>query len=248
MEFLVIGSIVGLIMGLTGAGGAMISIPLFTTLLLLPLKEATVLSLVAVLVGTAPNLIKGLKKVHWPTALLISASGVVTNYLSTPIKAFTSDITIAVLLGLIGIFSIINVWKNKSSIPEESKKGHELLKGILIGLIVGLTTTLTGLGGGVLLMPLLMSFYGKSYQQAMPLSLASIFFISLSSLLFQIKSLSQNITTTEILMLSIGAIIAFFVLEKLVKSLNEVQINLLRKTTFTLLTAGAVTKIILHVI
>jgi uncharacterized membrane protein YfcA len=111
-----------------------------------------------------------------------------------------------------------------------------------------LTTTLTGLGGGVLLMPLLMSFYGKSYQQAMPLSLASIFFISLSSLLFQIKSLSQNITTTEILMLSIGAIIAFFVLEKLVKSLNEVQINLLRKTTFTLLTAGAVTKIILHVI
>lgn len=248
MEFLIIGSIVGLIMGLTGAGGAMISIPLFTTLLLLPLKEATVLSLVAVLVGTAPNLLKSLFKVHWPAALIISGSGVLTNYFSTPLKALTSDLIIAVLLGLIGAFSIYNIWKKKS--PESQKKEirHEFMKGIFIGIIVGLTTTLTGLGGGVLLMPLLMNVYGKSYEQSMPLSLASIFFISLSSLIFQLKSLPQVITRFEILMITLGAIIAFFILEKMITLLNETQINVLRKTTFTLLTVGAVIKIIWHVI
>ena len=248
MEFLIIGSTVGLIMGLTGAGGAMISIPLFTTLLALPLKEATVLSLVAVLVGTAPNLIKGLKKVHWSAALIISASGVVTNYFSTPLKVLASDLVIAILLGLIGVFSIFNVWKKKSQKNSSEKGGRELPKGMLIGVIVGITTTLTGLGGGVLLMPLLMNLYGKSYEEAMPLSLASIFFISLSSLFFQIKSLPQNISSFEIMMITSGAIIAFFILERLVKLLNETQLNLIRKTTFTLLTAGAVTKIIWQVI
>ena len=248
MEFLIIGSTVGLIMGLTGAGGAMISIPLFTTLLALPLKEATVLSLVAVLVGTAPNLIKGLKKVHWSAALIISVSGVVTNYFSTPLKSLASDVIIAILLGIIGVFSILNVWKKKNQKKSGQKTNGELPKGILIGVIVGITTTLTGLGGGVLLMPLLMGLYQKSYEEAMPLSLASIFFISLSSLIFQINSLPQKISSIEILMISFGAIIAFFILERLVKLLNEVQLNLVRKTTFTLLTAGAITKIIWHVI
>lgn len=248
MEFLLIGSIVGLIMGLTGAGGAMISIPLFTTLLSLPLKEATVLSLVAVLVGTAPNLLKSLLKVHWPSALIISAAGILANYFSTPLKALASDLIIALLLGLIGAFSIYNIWKKKSLENQNKKIRHELMKGIMIGIIVGLTTTLTGLGGGVLLMPLLMNVYGKSYEQAMPLSLASIFFISLSSLLFQLNSLPKALTSFEILMITLGAVFAFFVLEKIVKLLNETQINIIRKTTFTLLTVGAVTKIIWHVI
>ena len=56
MSNILIGVIVGLIMGLTGAGGALISIPLFLSLMNVSLKEATVLSLIAVMLGSLINL------------------------------------------------------------------------------------------------------------------------------------------------------------------------------------------------
>ena len=55
MNYLAIGSVIGLVMGLTGSGGALVAIPLFMYVLELGLKEASVLSLVAVRLASSFN-------------------------------------------------------------------------------------------------------------------------------------------------------------------------------------------------
>lgn len=46
------GSIIGIVMGLTGAGGALVAIPLFMTVLRMELKSAAVYSLVTVVIAS----------------------------------------------------------------------------------------------------------------------------------------------------------------------------------------------------
>src|SRR5690606_28602907 len=109
--------IVGIVVGLTGAGGALISIPLFLLLLGATLKEATVLSLVAVIIGTSINLTGQLKRVDSKIAIPLSLAGIVANYGTSFLKPLTPDLVVAGLLILIAVYSLWSVW----SIKEDSQ-------------------------------------------------------------------------------------------------------------------------------
>ena len=91
MAYLFIGLIVGLIMGITGAGGAIISIPLFQLSMNATLKEATVLSLFTVLLGTGSNLLNRLSDVKWKLAFGLFFSGTIANFLTLPLKTLIPD-------------------------------------------------------------------------------------------------------------------------------------------------------------
>lgn len=246
MEYALIGLIVGLIMGLTGAGGALISIPLFINLTGASLKEATLLSLLAVLFGTSISLYKQFSKVSWKIVIGFSMAGLVANYLSLPLKIITPDFVIAMILLLIGGFSIYSVWKKKNYQSTDTR--HFVLKIILIGAFLGVLTTLTGLGGGVLLVPILLMFFGKSYEQALPTSLATIFIISLSSLVLQFESSGLILRPSDLTGIGIGAIISFLGLKLLLKHVHADKIDIIRRYTFTLVTVYAVGSVIVKTI
>ena len=204
MIYTTIGLIVGLIMGLTGGGGAMISIPLFISLLDTSLKDATVLSLVAVVFGTAVNLFGQISKVNRRIAISLSGAGAVTNYLSLPLKSETSEIVIASLLSVIGIYSIASVWGRSNVSSKVAEDTKVVFKALLAGAFLGLITTLTGLGGGVFLVPVLIKFFGKSYQEALPTSLATILLISMTSFIFQSKTALSLISFSQLAMIGGG--------------------------------------------
>lgn len=234
-------------MGLTGAGGALISIPLFINLLTLTLKEATVLSLIAVLLGTSINLFGQYTKVNTKIALPLTVAGILSNATTLFLKPMTPDLIVAILLILVACYSLWSIWiKNKSYAPIENKPS--LFKALVAGILLGTLTTLTGLGGGVVLVPLLIRFFGKSYQEALPTSLAAVLIISLSSFLLQAKGVLELISLEQIFFMALGTVIAYFSLWLGLSKMKDATIELLRKIVFSLVTLYSVTSVINKVI
>lgn len=244
MTYVGIGLIVGIIMGLTGAGGALISIPLFITFLGASLKEATILSLVAVVFGTSVNLLSQLSKVDKKIAFFLGLSGITANYGTLFLKQLTPDLVVAGLLTLIAGYSLWSVWSFKKETLSKSSEGV-VLKALVAGTLLGVLTTLTGLGGGVVLVPILIKLFGRNYDQALPTSLATIFLISVSSFIFQSETAFQLISLYQLAYLGAGALIAFFLLKVLLKRLEESNIEKIRKAVFSIVTVYSAVSVII---
>ncbi len=238
-----IGILVGLVMGVTGAGGAIISIPLFQLLVNSSLKEATVLSLLAVLFGTATNLIGKLTRVNWRLGLGLALSGTGANFATLGLKQYVPDLVIICSLIGIGIFSILNVWKTRQS--SDSSEGRQSFTKILItGILLGIITTFTGLGGGVLLIPVFLNVFHLNYEDAIPTSLITIFLVSSSALLFQRDTALGLINITQVLSLGTGAVLAFLCLKIILKGFSAANVLKLRKVLFTLVTLASLAGVI----
>lgn len=235
MIFGIIGVIVGFIMGLTGAGGALISIPLFMTLANVSLKDATLLSLVTVAFTSGVNLSGNQNKIHYKIILYFILSGSFFNFASLKLKESLSDLMIAAILTLVGVYSLWSVWK-----PLSTKKNVTLEPSsfglIVTGSVMGVLTTLTGLGGGVILIPVLMHWFKKSYEEALPTSLATVFSLSLVSLAFQSSRLVTLIDLEKVFFLASGSLASLFGLRYVLKNFPEQVLLLLRKVVFTLIT------------
>jgi uncharacterized membrane protein YfcA len=239
-----IGLTVGLIMGLTGAGGALISIPLFISLTNASLKEATVLSLFAVMLGTLVNLYGQKFQTDKKIVFGIVLFGAVANFVSLPLKALIPDIFIAILLALIGALSIASVWIKRIE-QDTNTSTHHYLKIAFTGILLGVITTLTGLGGGVILVPILIRVFGKKYEEALPTSLMAIFFISLISFLLQIQMGLSLITIPDLSLIAVGVVLAFFILRIVIRRLDQAKLEILRKLIFSAVTLYSVVSVLL---
>lgn len=225
----------------------MISIPLFLTFLSLSLKEATVLSLVAVAFGTIVNLVGQLSKVNKQTAILLSLSGIIANYGSLFLKPLISDFVVAGLLTMIASYSLWSVWSSQISRPPKMKTEHIILKSVISGILLGVLTSLTGLGGGVILVPILIKFFGRSYSEALPTSLATILLISASSFIFQSQKAFQLISLIQLASLWAGTLVAFFLLKILMGRLETTKIDIIRKLVFSVITVYSTVSVITKV-
>jgi uncharacterized protein len=233
MHYLAIGLLVGLTMGLTGAGGALISIPLFMGLANVTLKEATVLSLIAVVTGTGLNMFAQTKKADKQITIIFFIAGSVINYASLPLKKILPEAAIAALLLLIGLYSLISIWNNKMLSQEKRCEEKRFGVMIAIGGLIGFVTALTGLGGGVLLIPLLMRFFALSYPDALPTSLMTIFLISLLSLVLQRDAFNSVISFHEVAYILGGSIGSLSILKFMTRKIAAGKLDLLRKFVFT---------------
>lgn len=229
--YMMIGLTVGLIMGLTGAGGALISIPLLIGLLGLTLKKATILSLAIVIISTLINLIGVRPRLNLRLILILAAGGGIGNVLTLPLKNLVPDYFVAVLIIAIAIYSLIGVWNERYEIGKINLR-QSLVKSIIIGLTLGMITTLTGLGGGVLLMPILIRFYGMNYQEALGNGLASILLVSIMSFIFQWQEAKDIVTPTEFTLIILGSIASVILIRKIPAKFLRT-----RKIVFTLVVA-----------
>jgi uncharacterized protein len=245
LEHIVIGLVVGFIMGLTGAGGALISIPLFINLLNTNIKVATVLSLIAVILGTSINLFKQHHKFDTKLVINFVIFGSIANLASLSFKAKLADSVIAFLLVIIVIYSNWAVWK-KRIVQAQKVTYVSFTTTSFIGLGLGIVTMLTGLGGGVLLVPILMSVYRKNYEEAVPTSLLTILCISLMALLLQFKTSLSLIGATDLTLMALGTFTSFYLLQFLLKRLSVNQTTLIRKIAFTLVSIYSITIVILR--
>ncbi len=231
MDYLTVGFIIGSVLGLTGSGGALVAIPLFMYLGL-TIKEASFLSLIAVVLAGAFNLLQQYKTAQVKNAMIMIGASLLGSIVLIPVKEITPNIVIVILLTLISIYSLITMWMPKKAEVTQTKS-HPLWLTLVVGFILGGLTTLTGLGGGVLLMPIFVGIFRMPMPQALATSLVTILGSSFISFLLQWQKGAMLPALDKVLFLVTGIALSTFVLKQVIKRISPPQADLLRKWVFS---------------
>ena len=177
-------ALIGLSLGLTGAGGSIITLPVLVYLAGLPPKEAVGLSLFVVgsaaLVGAAQRIRMG--ECHFKAALMFAVSGMAGAAMGAQLTPLISGRALMLIFAVLMLVVAINMLIGAKSEAHTSAECKPL-RCLLAGLGVGVLTGFIGVGGGFLLMPALVKFARLPLRTATDTSLAVIAFNSFAGFL-----------------------------------------------------------------
>lgn len=183
--------LIGILLGVVGAGGAMVSVPALTYLFHLEAGVATTYSLFIIgttaLMGTLLQYKQ--QHIHWLSLLYFGIPSVLSIFLTRRfVLAWLPDILFqsgdfvlsknAFILLLFATFMLTAAYFMIR--PKQWKAAEEMRKGQLVmsALGVGLLSGLVGVGGGFLIIPALVILAGLNMKQAIG---TSLFIVSLNS-------------------------------------------------------------------
>lgn len=185
---LIIAFLIGTVMGLTGAGGSILAVPVFTYLLRLDIITATGHSLFVVgitsLTGAIKNIIQG--NIELKPALYFSIPSLVTVIVTRgtivpliPDVIFGNDNLViekqSLLLGLFAILIFYAAYSMLKKKPEqEIKTQFDIKRLALQGALLGIIMGLLGAGGGFMVIPVLVLIAGMEMKKAIGTSLMII--------------------------------------------------------------------------
>jgi uncharacterized protein len=97
-----VGAAAGFLAGLLGVGGGVVMMPMFTSVLRIPIKEAVASSLVAVAIFSIPALLThaGLGHIHWGFAACLVVGAVPGAQVGSRLTIGAPDRTVRVLFGI----------------------------------------------------------------------------------------------------------------------------------------------------
>lgn len=179
LEALLGAALIGLSLGLTGAGGSIITLPVLVYLAGLPPKESVGLSLfvvgAAALVGAAQRLRSG--EIHLKAALMFVVSGMVGAVGGAQLTPLVSGRVLMMIFAVLMLVVAINMLRGSKIEPSATAECRPM-RCLLAGLGVGMLTGFIGVGGGFLLIPALVKFAKLPLRMATGTSLAIISFNS----------------------------------------------------------------------
>lgn len=174
ISFLIMGLILGLVLGLSGSGGAIIGIPLIIWMTKAPLAQATTLVLPIVGMAAFVTWIPQRHSTQWRivgmTTLPMILSAAVTGLLKPYIP---NELILALLIGF-PIWGLWSTWIRNTHPSEYQPVASFPLRSVGLGALAGSLTTLTGLGGGLMLVPILKRGFNLSIAAAVSSSLVMI--------------------------------------------------------------------------
>jgi uncharacterized membrane protein YfcA len=166
---------IGLSLGLTGAGGSILTLPVLVYLAGVPPREAVGLSLLivgsAALTGAIQRARAG--EMHLKAAGMFVISGMSGAYLGSKLTHLLSPealmMSFAALMAAVAVKMLLPAQSTIQPAPE-----CKPLRCLMAGLGVGVLTGFLGVGGGFLLMPALVKFARLPIRMATGTSLAII--------------------------------------------------------------------------
>ena len=182
--------LVGLTLGALGAGGSILTLPIFVFIAGIATTEAVAMSLVVV-GGTslpAAGLHYWRGHFHTKAALYFSATGVVASYFGSYLTHMASQ---RVLLGIFaGLMLSAGIAMLRRRSDSENRSKCNLIRCLLLGAIVGGLTGFLGVGGGFMIVPALVLFAGIGAKDAVGASLAIITLNAAAGVVGQIQNTS----------------------------------------------------------
>jgi uncharacterized membrane protein YfcA len=206
-----LGLFVGLVMGLTGAGGGIIALPLLVFFLNTSIVDATPIALVAVASSAALGAIIGLyhQTVRYKAAILMAIAGSLVSPLGVLVAHNIDNHYLLAMFAIILVFVAYKTIQSKNSEIDTSsrnalpcainpKTGRFIwtsrcsISIIVSGAVAGFLSGLLGVGGGFVIVPALYRFTTLSINAVIGTSLAVIALISTSVVVSSIYHLDMN--------------------------------------------------------
>ncbi|MCW1149215.1 sulfite exporter TauE/SafE family protein [Flavobacterium lacisediminis] len=228
---------IGLVLGLTGGGGSILTVPILVYLMSISPVTATAYSLFIVGTTSTFGAIQNYRKnlVDIKNGFIFAIPSFIAVYLTrkfivpripeiiieSPIL-ITKNTFLMLFFAVIMIFGALSVLKKKSQDNNNEEKRNLILIGIqtfTIGIIIGLV----GAGGGFLIIPSLILFAKLRMRKAVG---TSLFIIAMNSLVGFIGDV-QNLVIDWIFLLTFSAIsvVGIFLGMYLTKYTNESQLK-----------------------
>lgn len=208
LTFLV-GAFIGLVLGLTGAGGSVLALPLLVTLLHFEPASAAGLALGAVALAAATGVFlrRGKHQVVWGVALVLGGSGALLAPLGQWLAALLPERVLMLLFAGLVLLIALRMWRQAAHAPEETRVLRANAEGVVpegepvcrlsptgrfewrwpcvlrisfVGALTGVLSGLFGVGGGFIIVPALVLLMGLSMVQAVATSLAVITAVSMT--------------------------------------------------------------------
>jgi uncharacterized protein len=187
------GMIIGVLLGLIGGGGSILTVPILVYVLGQDVHEATATSLVIVgvtsLVGAVPHARAG--RVSSATALFFGGAGIAGAYVGTVLNRLVSGPVLLLLFGVLMLVVAARMLLGRT--PDEAAAAETGMCGfrwpvLAAGLVVGVMTGFFGVGGGFLIVPALVLILGFPMRVAVGTSLVIIAINSASGVVAQLGS------------------------------------------------------------
>jgi uncharacterized membrane protein YfcA len=228
---------IGLVLGLTGGGGSILTVPILVYLMSISPVTATAYSLFIVGSTSTFGAIQNYRKnlVDIKSGFLFAIPSFIAVYLTrkyivpripdiileAPIL-ITKNTFLMLFFAVIMIFGALSVLKKKSQDTTVEEKRNLILIGIqtfIIGIIIGLV----GAGGGFLIIPALILFAKLPMKKAVG---TSLFIIAMNSLVGFTGDM-QNLVIDWLFLLTFSAIsvVGIFIGMYLTKYTNESQLK-----------------------
>ena len=228
---------IGLVLGLTGGGGSILTVPILVYLMSVSPVTATAYSLFIVGTTSTFGAIQNYRKnlVDIKNGFIFAIPSFIAVYLTrkfivpripeiiieSPIL-ITKNTFLMLFFAVIMIFGALSVLKKKSQDTNNEEKRNLILIGIqtfTIGIIIGLV----GAGGGFLIIPSLILFAKLPMRKAVG---TSLFIIAMNSLVGFIGDV-QNLEIDWVFLLTFSAIsvVGIFIGMYLTKYTNESQLK-----------------------
>ncbi|MCC7516655.1 MAG: sulfite exporter TauE/SafE family protein [Pseudomonadales bacterium] len=233
-----IGIVIGLVLGLTGAGGSVLAVPLLALCLKLPMNHAAGIALGAVAASAISGVIQRIhsKQVLWVPAAILATTGAAVAPVGRWVAQGIPEA--ALLIGFVLLASAIAVrmWRQAVHQPDTARviragaeqqaevgallcpfsaTGHFQLQprciaGLCVGgAVVGFLSGMFGVGGGFLIVPLLMMLSIVPYAIAVATSLAVIAVVSSAGFISYLL-MSQEILSNTLLQVAGGGVLGMF--------------------------------------
>jgi len=167
----------GLVLGLMGGGGSILTVPILAYIFGLNEKIATAYSLFVVGVGALIGALRYYKNsnVHWRIAIMLGTADLLgVLYVRNYVVPLLPDTLFSIngfeftrRMAMFSIFSILMLSaalmvlvKNKQPVRNTLKKRYNVFILFIQGFLIGLVTGFVGAGGGFLIVPILMFLTG----------------------------------------------------------------------------------------
>ncbi|RBA23746.1 sulfite exporter TauE/SafE family protein [Herminiimonas fonticola] len=205
---LVLGASVGLVMGLTGAGGGILAVPLLVFALNMTVSEAGPIALLSVGLSAAVGAMIGFRAgaVRYRAAMVIAGTGI----LAAPLGVWLAQRLDTNFLGI--LFAVVLIWIAYKNLMEGRQKIQKTIDGdslpcirdeksgrfvwtskcasrlLFAGSFAGVLSGLLGVGGGFVMVPALQRYTDLAMKSVVATSLAIIALISLTGVVVSVSA------------------------------------------------------------
>lgn len=216
---------IGLVLGLTGGGGSILTVPILVYILSINPIIATAYSLFVVGVSSSFGALRNIQKkqVSFKTSLAFAVSAVIMVFctrkyiipavpnviFSTENSTLSKEMSIMILFAVLMLVASFSMIRDRKNAQNQNPKTTNFLSLFLLGGFTGLVTGTVGAGGGFIIVPILVLLAKLPMKKAVG---TSLFIVSINALIGFLGSVSSTpIDWFFLLTFTLTAVVGIFI-------------------------------------